>query len=81
MTTHVQVTKIGENFVLPLSKEIVEKLGVQNGGHVELTTNEEAVVLRPSPTENVRQQEFRQLKNEMFDKYADVFTALAEGAK
>ncbi len=80
MTTQVQVTKIGENFVLPLSQEMLDKLGVKNGGEIEVTTSEDAVVLRSSQRDE-RKQEFQNLKSEIFDKYEDVFKALAEGAK
>ncbi|MEP6925706.1 MAG: hypothetical protein ABI954_14665 [Pyrinomonadaceae bacterium] len=81
MTIQVQVMKIGDGFVLPLSQEVVERLGIKEGGQIELSTAEDAVILRPSQTENNGQQEFRKLKNEMFERYTDVFTALAEGAK
>lgn len=81
MTTTVQVEKIGENFVLPLNDEMLDKLGVKNGGKLEVTTLDDSVVLRPSRIDNQRQEEFQKLKNKIFDEYADVFTALAEGAK
>ena len=80
MTTQVQITKIGDQFVLPLSQEMLDKLGVQNGGEVEITTSADAIVLR-SLQNGERKQGFQTLKNEMFEKYEDVFKALAEGAK
>lgn len=81
MTTQVDVTRIGDEFVLPLSKEVLKKLGIENGGQIEITTAEDTVVLRAAQTEDARKQEFRKLKDKIFDEYADVFTALAEGAK
>ena len=80
MTTQVRITKIGDSFVLPLSQEMLDKLGVQNGGEVEITASSNEIILR-SLQNGERKQEFQKLKNEMFDKYEDVFRALAEGAK
>lgn len=80
MTTQVKITKIGDSFVLPLSQEMLDKLGIPNGGEIEVMTSEDVIVLRSLQT-NTRKQEFQKLKSEMFDKYEDVFKALAEGAQ
>ena len=80
MTTQVQVTKIGENFMLPLSKEMLDKLGIQNGGEIEVTTSSDAIVLRSSQTDE-RKKLVEKYTAEIFVEHREVLEALAEGAK
>ncbi len=81
MTTAVKIEKIGDKFVLPLSEEMLEKLGVSNGGEIEAIDFEDHIELRGAQNGNARRQEFRKLADEMFDDYEELFMALAEGAK
>ena len=81
MTTTVKIEKIGDKFVLPLSKEMLEKLGVLNGGEIEAIDFENHIELRCSQNGGERRREFRKLADEMFEDYKELFTALAEGAK
>jgi hypothetical protein len=81
MMTTLKIEKIGDKFVLPLSEEMLQKLGVSNGGEIEAIDFEDHIELRGSQNDNERRQEFRKLANEMFEDYKELFTALAEGAK
>jgi|GEM_PF-5919955 len=81
MTTRVKIEKIGDKFVLPLSGEMLEKLGVSNGGEIEAIDFENHIELRGSQNGDERRREFRKLADEMFEDYKELFTALAEGAK
>lgn len=81
MTTRVKIEKIGDKFVLPLSEEMLEKLGVSNGGEIEAINFEDRIELRSSQNGNARRQEFRKLADEMFEDYKELFAGLAEGAK
>ena len=80
MTTQVKIEKIGGQFVLPLSAELVGNLEIEDDSVIEITTSDKKIVLR-TLTVDERRQEFTKLKDEMFDKYSRVFEALAEGAK
>ena len=81
MMTTLKIEKIGDKFVLPLSEEMLKKLGVSNGGEIEAIDFEDHIELRGSQNDNERRQEFRKLADEMFEDYKELFTALAEGAK
>ena len=81
MTTRVKIEKIGDKFVLPLSEEMLQKLGVSNGGEIEAIDFEDRIELRGSQNGDERRREFRKLADEMFEDYKELFTALAEGAK
>lgn len=81
MVTTLKIEKIGDKFVLPLSEEMLQKLGVSNGGEIEAIDFEDHIELRGSQNDNERRQEFRKLADEMFEDYKELFTALAEGAK
>lgn len=80
MTTQVQITKIGENFVLPLSADLLDKLGVQNGGEIEISTSGDSVVLR-SLQAGERRRLIEKYTTEIFEEHRDVLQALAEGVK
>ncbi len=80
MTTQVKVTKIGDSFVLPLSQEMLDKLGVQNGGEVVVSTVSDALVLR-SPQAEERKKLVEKYTAEIFQEHREVLEALAEGAK
>lgn len=81
MTTTVKIEKIGDKFVLPLSEQMLDKLGVSNGGEIEATDFEDRIELRGAQKGDERKREFRKLADEMFEDYKELFTALAEGAK
>jgi antitoxin component of MazEF toxin-antitoxin module len=81
MTTTVKIEKIGDKFVLPLSEMMLEKLGVTNGGEIEAIDFEDHIELRSAQNDNERRKEFRNLADEMFEDYKELFAALAEGAK
>ncbi|HEX8565705.1 MAG TPA: hypothetical protein VF648_08540 [Pyrinomonadaceae bacterium] len=81
MVTTLKIEKIGDKFVLPLSEEMLQKLGVSNGGEIEAIDFEDHIELRGSQNDNERRQEFRKLADEMFEDYKELFAALAEGAK
>lgn len=80
MTTQVQVTKIGDKFVLPLSEEMLNKLGIQNGGQIEISISEDSVVLRPSQIDE-RNKLVEKYVSEIFEEHREVLKALAEGVK
>ena len=82
MTTTIKIEKVGDKLVLLLSEEMLDKLGVTDGGEIEATDFEDRIELRRrSQNADQRQREFRKLADEMFDDYSELFTALAEGAK
>lgn len=80
MTTQVQITKIGDNLMIPLPEDVWRRLKLKDGESVEITTNENEAVLRRS-TEDDNEREFREIGKKVFEDYHDVFVALAEGAK
>lgn len=80
MTTTIQIEEINGKFVLPLSGDLLEKLGVQNGGQVEVTIETEAVVMR-SLQKDERRKLIEKYKAEIFEEHREVLQALAEGAK
>lgn len=80
MTTQVQITKIGDNFVLQLTEEMIRKLGVQDGGEVEISTLDDSLVLRGSNAAE-RKKLIDKYTAEIFQKHRDVLQALAEGAQ
>ena len=80
MTTQVRITKIGDSFVLPLSQEMLDKLGVQNRGDVIVSTLNDALVLRSSQAED-RKKLIEKYTAEILLEHREVLEALAEGAK
>ena len=80
MTTQIELTKIGDEFMLPLSQDLLNKLGVQNGGQIEITMSDNAVVLRPSSADE-RKKLIEKYTAEIFEEHREVLIALAEGAK
>jgi formylmethanofuran dehydrogenase subunit D len=79
MTTTIQIEEINGKFVLPLSSELLEELGVQSGDQVDVTMENGKLVMRSSASED--DANFERLKDKMFDEYSEVFTTLAEGLK
>lgn len=80
MTTEIEIRKIGEDFVLPLNKELLDALEIQNGGTVEVTISDKQAVVRPLPKDE-RKKLFEKYLTEVFDEHREVLQALAEGAK
>ena len=80
MTTEIEIKKIGENFVLPLTQELLEALEIQNGGKVEVTISEKQAVMRPLQKDE-RRKLFEKYKAQIFEEHREVLQALAEGAK
>ena len=81
MTTTVKIEKIGDKFVLPLSEEMLEKLGVLNGGEIEAIDFEDHIELRAAQNGNARRKLIEKYTKEIFDEHREVLQALAEGAK
>jgi hypothetical protein len=46
MTTTIKIEKFGDKLVLPLNKEMLDKLGVANGGEIEAIDFEDRIELR-----------------------------------
>lgn len=80
MTTQVQITKIGENFMLPLPADLLDKLGVQDGGEIEISTSGDSVILRSLQAAE-RRKLIEKYTTEIFEEHREVLQALAEGAK
>lgn len=80
MTTTIQIEEINGKIVLPLSRDLLDELGVQNGGEVQITKENGALIMR-SPQNEERRKLIEKYTAEIFEEHREVLQALAEGAK
>ncbi len=82
MTMQVQITKIGNQAAIILSEEMLEKLGINVGEQVEVSTinsfSESNPIVEKSET---RRLLVKKLTREIFNEHREALTVLAEGAK
>lgn len=79
MTTE-QVVAMGDSVVLTLPKTVLEDLGIQIGDQVDVAIVDHMLVARSS-SETERAKRIEEATALIFEKYDDVFKALAKGAE
>lgn len=79
MTTQVQVTKIGENFMLPLSAEVMQQIGFDEGEEISLTVENKTLVARPLARAALENR-VDEIVTNLLEKRKSAYQILAEGA-
>jgi len=72
-----KLTRTGNSVALVLDKPLLEKLGLEEGGEVELSTNGDVLVMTPV-RDAVRERKFRKSASKIAGKYAGLFQRLSE---
>ena len=77
MLTVVRNSENSKTILIPADE--MEKLGIDDGVEVEMSKENDQIILRPS-SETERKRKFEKAKNEIFEEWHDVFVELAKGA-
>ena len=79
MTIQVQITKIGENAMLPLSDELLKQIGVKVGEAVNLSIEDKKIVMRPQVQVDLEKR-VDDIVTDLLERRASTYQKLAEGA-
>lgn len=79
MTTQIELTKVGDKYMLPLSQEILQQIGIKEGESFDVTANENEVVLRRSARAELETRVDEIVAN-LIVKRKSAYEKLAEGA-
>ncbi|MEZ4708316.1 MAG: hypothetical protein R3A44_13980 [Caldilineaceae bacterium] len=74
-----KLTPSGDSAVLPLSKHILEQLGLGVNDEIDVEVVDKTLIVR-SISEAERAERLKLATDTIFEKYDRVFVALAEGA-
>lgn len=72
-----KLTRTGNSVALVLDKPLLEQLGLDADGEVELSTNGDVLVVTPI-RDAVRERKFRKSAEKIASKYAGLFRRLSE---
>jgi len=72
-----KLTRTGNSVALVLDKPLLDQLGLDENGEVELSTNGQVLVVTPK-RDPVREHKFRKSLDKINQKYAGVFRRLSE---
>jgi len=70
----------GNSIAVIIPAEALEGLGISAGDEIDLTTTENALILR-SVAEAERSRKFQQATEKVFNRWDKVFTELAKGTE
>jgi antitoxin MazE len=72
-----KLTRTGNSVALVLDKPLLDQLGLDENGEVELSTNGQVLVVTPK-RDPTRERRFRKSLDKINQKYAGVFRRLSE---
>lgn len=72
-----KLTRTGNSVALVLDKQLLEQLGLDENGEVELSTNGQVLVVTPKRSA-ARERKFRKSAEKINQKYAGLFRRLSE---
>ena len=73
-----QLRKVGNSNALILDKPILELLGLEDGGQVQLTIHDGSLIVTPARPRLVSAEEMSEKLNYVMEKRKDVLRRLAE---
>jgi antitoxin component of MazEF toxin-antitoxin module len=79
MTTEIQIEKSGDNFVLPLSAEIMRQSGLKEGEKIKVSVEVGKIEIR-SVAEDELETRVDKIVGELIEKRRSAYERLAEGA-
>lgn len=79
MTTQVKITKVDGNFMLPLSSEIMQEIGIQEGEEISVSVESKTLIARPSSRVELEQR-VDEIVTKLIEKRQSAYQKLAEGA-
>ena len=71
------LTRTGNSVALVLDKPLLEQLGLEAGGEVELSTNGDVLIVTPIRTQS-REKRFRRSAEKVVAQYSGLFERLAK---
>ena len=78
MTTEIEIEKIGDNFVLPLSAEIIRRSGLKEGEKIRISVENGKIEIRPL-AEVELETRVDEIVGRLIEKRRSSYERLAEG--
>lgn len=79
MTTQVKITKVGNEFMLPLPAEILQEIGVAEGEEINVSVESKTLVAR-SLSRVELEKKVDEIVLDLLEKRRSAYQTLAEGA-
>lgn len=79
MTTQVKITKVGNEFMLPLTAEILKEIGVAEGEAVSVSVESQTLIAR-SLNRVELEKKVDEIVLDLLEKRRSAYQILAEGA-
>ncbi|MBX2998203.1 MAG: hypothetical protein KF893_06785 [Caldilineaceae bacterium] len=79
--TQTRITTIGGSAAVLISTEILEQMGVQIGDAVDVAVVDNTLVVRRVDEDDKPERTLEEIIDEIFERRADAYRRLAEGAE